>query len=562
MEEERNSCLEAILNSNSTRKLIVAGAGTGKTFTFKQILEKTLTKENLAITFINMLVDDMRVSFGNIAEVKTFHKFCKKILHEQNGKVDIISYLTEVIISDAIYLGFDYVDFDTNFQNLVEDKPEIKFYLDRGNYYEKVCFNDAVYRLYKELQKNINILPNFEQIVVDEYQDFNLLEVEFIKLLQQKGSILIVGDDDQAVYSGRGSTPEYLRKLHSSDEFEKFQLPYCSRCTDCVVKATNSIIHVAQEMGYLKDRIDKRYECYLPQKNEDSIKYPKIVTAQFKTARSSLSKYIDNEIKKISAEEIIESNKKKYPTVLIIGKRHYLKEIFEELSKQYTNVKYKYKENVPYSYANGYELLMSDSTSNLGWRLLIEFFMENDVVKAIIKETQVNKQMVDLLPSEFIEKHLRVVQLLNNVRNDIDLSENEVEEIALILGENFDVNELIAFFIQKEETESEENPEQPTILLSTFVGSKGLSAGFVFIVGANNGLIPELSWQIQENEIAKFVVALTRTIKKCYILSDKWLISPFNKKGYIQPSSPTIFLDFIPDELIEDLGLLGAKDLK
>ena len=104
-EQERGKCLEGILNSNAERKLIVAGPGTGKTFTFKKVLERNPDSTNLAMTFIRRLVRDMEKEIGFYVEVKTFHGYCKKILHEQNEHAELVSYLTKVIEKAAELLG-------------------------------------------------------------------------------------------------------------------------------------------------------------------------------------------------------------------------------------------------------------------------------------------------------------------------------------------------------------------------------------------------------------------------------------------------------------------------
>jgi hypothetical protein len=151
------------------------------------------------MTFIRKLVADMGTKFGNHAEVKTFHAYCKKVLHAQNGKVEIAPFLTKLIEKDAELLANNLSHFDARFQTLDEASPQIAFHLKRGDYYEAVGFDDSVYRLYKMLQRDAEILPAFDQIVIDEFQDFHQLEVAFIHELSKKGDILIVGDDDQAV---------------------------------------------------------------------------------------------------------------------------------------------------------------------------------------------------------------------------------------------------------------------------------------------------------------------------------------------------------------------------
>lgn len=256
---ERKQCLDNILASKARRKLIAAGPGTGKTHTFRQMLVQRAGGNNLALTFINKLADEMKSALGKNAEVKTFHAYCKKVLHQQNGRVDLAPYLTAIIEKDAELLGNGFSGFAPKFQTLAEKSPELAFFLRRGDYYEAVGFDDAVYRLLKQVQSNPNVLPDFGQIVVDEFQDFNPLEVAFIAQIAKKGELLVVGDDDQAVYSGRSASPEFLRRLFGSGKFETFPLPYCSRCTSVIVEATNRIIKKAQTLGLFANRIPKPY---------------------------------------------------------------------------------------------------------------------------------------------------------------------------------------------------------------------------------------------------------------------------------------------------------------
>lgn len=329
---ERSACSDAIINSSAPKKVIVAGAGTGKTFTFSQVLKANGSTKNLAMTFINMLANDMESTFGDIAEVKTFHAFCKKVLHAQNGKVTMIPFLTKIIQEDASFAGVELTDIEGKFQRLEVDGPDVRFYLERGDYYDGVSFNDSVYRLYKAIQKRPDLMPQFEQIVIDEYQDFNPLEVAFIRELENNGKILIVGDDDQAVYSGRNASPNHLREITNSGDFEGFELPFCSRCTQVIVDATNAFIAKAVENGNLGGRIEKRYECFIHSKVADSTKYPQIVTAQCTTG-AVVAKYVDAVIESVSEEEIAESwnDGNEYSTVLVIGPKQYLSAIQKAL---------------------------------------------------------------------------------------------------------------------------------------------------------------------------------------------------------------------------------------
>lgn len=560
--DERGKCLDAILSSKSKKKIILAGAGTGKTFTFKEVLKANPEGENIAMTFIKMLTSDMYASFGDLAEVKTFHAYCKKILHEQNGKVELIPFLTKIIEEDAQFLELELKDFDKKFQMRAEKSPEVVFYLKRGDYYDAVSFNDSVYRLYKALQEKPGIVPNFNQILIDEFQDFNPLEVAFINELEKKGNILIVGDDDQAVYDGRCASPNHLREKFNSGDYEKHELPFCSRCSEVIVSATNTFLSNAQAKGFLKGRINKRYECFIELKGYDSARFPKIIVAQCSTG-NTVAKYVDNVIQQIDTKDIDESWKEgsEYPTVLIIGPKQYLTIIQNKLADRYPQIVYKLNEDKPLRVIDGYNILLKDESTNLGWRILIDFYFKQQEIKTFIEGSEKGQQMIDILDKEFMQQQKRAIEITGIIKAEEDFNEELKSELKKIVNDYYD--EIVECYSPKVKKE-EEKPDKtkPSILLSSFVGCKGLSAGYVIIVGANDGSIPKDRRNINDVEIAQFMVALTRTRKQCYVVSNKWHITPKHKGSYQKPYEKSVFLNWIPSKFIDDKGVLKSKDIK
>jgi superfamily I DNA/RNA helicase len=560
---ERRKLLETILQSTESKKLIVAGPGTGKTFTFKELLKSKTGGTNLAMTFIRKLVEDLEGELGDYAEVKTFHAYCKKVLHERRGRVELVPYLSKVIEQDSKLLGNGLGDFDTSIRTLDESSDKLDFYLRRGDYYKVVGFDDAVYRLLRILREDPDIIPEFDQIVIDEFQDFNPLEVAFIRELEKKGSILIVGDDDQAVYAGRAASATYLRKLYKSGRYKTFELPYCSRCPQVIVDATNAILNRASSQGYLKDRIAKRYECYLEAKEADSQRYPKILVAECTTSRV-IPKYIKQEIAKVHPRDVKESNKAaaKYPTVLIVGQRQYLREVEKQLRTTYPTLSYLTPQDTEYGFIHAYEQILRDKRSNFGWRILMELCLPVDQQKDVLRRTQDGVPMMKLLDPRLVAVHLEALEIIKSFKDDGDVKPELRRVLKKAVGDSLE-KVIQHFGPSEEEKEVEPDETEPSILLTSYVGSKGLSAGHVFIVGVHNESIPKDSSKIRDIEISQFVVALTRTRKQCHIISNQWLISPKDKHGQWLPRfEKSTFISWIPESLIEDRGLLKRSDFK
>jgi len=559
--EQRAKCLRNIVDSAEKKKLIVAGAGTGKTYAFSKVIEKRKGGNNLAMTFIRKLVSDMDAALQGNAEVRTFHAFCKKTLHGKRGSFQLVSFLPDVVLKDAQLLNENLSNFAAKFQTLDEKSREIEFYLQRSDYYRALGFDDAVYRLLKEIRNSPDILPQFDQIVIDEFQDFNPLEVAFIEELAKRGDILIVGDDDQAVYNDRSASPVHLRKLYLSGVFKKFDLPFCSRCTEVVVDVTNAVIKSATSAGYLKGRVQKKYECFLDDKEEDSKKYPKIIVANVTTAKN-IAKHIDREITKIDSADIADSHVegKDYPTVLVVGKRHYLKEVEKQLSARYPQLTYVASSGPAYGIVDAFKDLIPNEKSNLAWRILSELFLGEDGQRKIVEGTMSGTPIIDLLPPEFVKRHMRAVELARAVKSQESSPKAVEHEMRELVGQDF-ANAIFESLTEIEPPTVAVDKKAPTILFTSFKGCKGLSAGHVFIVGVHDGGMPKDNNQIDDVEIAQFVVALTRTRKQCHILSNDWVYSPKGKKGvWINAFKPSIFVDWIPKDLIENRGKLKAKD--
>jgi superfamily I DNA/RNA helicase len=548
----RKRYLDEILSSQNPRKLIVAGPGTGKTYTFGQLFRKLGEGKYLALTFINKLVQDMESELGELAEVKTLHSYCKKLLHEKYGDIKLFPFLTQVIEEDSKFLNQNLSNFDDAFQTLDEDSNEIRFYLARGGFYQAVSFNDSVYRVLRVVQKDQDFLPRYTQIVVDEFQDFNPLEVAFIDELQKRGPILIVGDDEQAVYSLRNSSPIHLRKKYKSGKYETFVLPFCSRCPRVIVEATSSFVEAVIANGQFTSRINRPFVPFLEDKEYENKTYPKIISTTTSTI-ACLAKLILFCIRKIPNQDISEAYEEGYPCVLIVGQRQYLNPLNKRLEKEYQNVAFTQASGKPYSINDGYEILRDQEESNLGWRLIAGLEFSQHELREIILATQDGTPLIQLLPNAFIKKHSLVLEILKKE----ELEEVHKQTLHEILG---DQSSMVAnYFFQSEEEERKPDKTQPSILLSSFEGCKGLSAGHVFIIGLNQGIMPRIYGlgEVADIDIAKFIVAMTRTRKLLYLLSNRWDYDPRDIQY-----TPSMFIEMIPPEFRLNGGYLRSKGVE
>jgi ATP-dependent DNA helicase UvrD/PcrA len=209
-------------------------------------------------------------------------------------------------------------------------------------------------------------------------------------------------------------------------------------------------------------------------------------------------------------------------------------------------------------------MLLKDVNSNLGWRILTEELQSGLELRGAVLKAQEDIPFKEVISKEFVDKVISVLDRIRSAqRESRDFMILEKASIVAILNEH--AEEVITYFSPGEVQENiEPPPDTPTILLRTFEGSKGLSGGHVFIISANNGSLPkyENDGTINDIEICKFIVALTRTRRQCHIISNDWMNSPVDKKNKPVPKlTRTMFLDFIPTKFINNLGYKRAKDI-
>lgn len=502
LDAERDKVVEDILSSTHPKRLLLAGAGAGKTFVFRKLLERLGEgdkKRRVIVTFINELQADLVKALGTAATVQTFHAYCHSLLRRSavirsdalTGQFEYFPKLRYLMASDWETLkGSKAPKFAPALRELIRG-PEMDFYCERAKYYDAIGFDDSIVRVHDGLNAAPSAIPDYDLIIVDEFQDFNLAEVRLLLLLGGKSGIVVAGDDDQALYGQlRSASEEHIRALYGDADWKPFPLPFCMRCPSVIVNAVNGVIATAQKKGLLAGRIDKPYKPF-PREQNDRL-YPRInmvwTSVQGTAGRNYMGRYVAKKIASVDPADIKDSHENGFPTVLIIGPKHYIKQVGDHLQ----HVGYAVETKAPQDDSAGVttreealRILKKNSESNLGWRIIVEHDNPALLVTAV-NAAGSTKPMSAVLPEDFK---------------------------AAILAE-------AAKWEEKEDDEPASKPidtAKPRIKLVTFEGSKGLSGHFVFIVGCQDGEIPR-GKTMKDIDVAKFIVALTRTRKECHVL--------------------------------------------
>ena len=229
--------------------LICAPPGSGKTTVIINRVNYLINVKDadprniLVITFTRSSAFDMRgrylmISKGeNIPFFGTFHSLFYNILKKYNKEIDIIHpYKSYEIVKNVLMYYLDFIG-EEKVKEVLNDISLLKnSEIDINSFKSKIdksvflkCFNE--YEKYKDKNKLMDfddlqlkvknmflnhkcILNNyqnlFKYILVDEFQDSDNLQIELLQLIGSKGFIFAVGDEDQCIYSFRGSKPECM----------------------------------------------------------------------------------------------------------------------------------------------------------------------------------------------------------------------------------------------------------------------------------------------------------------------------------------------------------------
>ncbi|MFA5248260.1 MAG: UvrD-helicase domain-containing protein [Patescibacteria group bacterium] len=495
---ERQGDIDKIKNSIHPRKIIVAGPGTGKSFLFQELIKAKKIKgktDFIAITFIGKLGDALADDLCGLAETMTMHGFARKFLLNNSKRLQYYPRIYEIIKEDLRH------------EKVKEFEIGDEKYKDKSNYYNAVGDADVVYYAVQECKKDNNKIPVHDLILIDEFQDFNEIESEFIDLLSLKNEIVIVGDDDQALYEFKGSSPDHIRKKYDvvNTDFESHTLRFCSRCTEVIIKYFHAIVEKFNLNDPAKSRIKKDYICYLPDKKSDSDANAKIHLIK-KCPPGMIAYKIKEELKKIIRDQ-------KVKEVLIIGEGKSCRTILENIARQLCDKGFKNVEcsknegilNFKQDVVDAYKFIHKDVSSVLGWRILGNPTDQGEIEQHI-KNSKVLNNIINGTPSEIKAINDKKMESLEKEIGYNDVTDKKVRKKVLV----------------KELKKKNVNLSRPlgnlNITVCNTLNSKGLGADVVFVVGFDQGKFPAKSVPT-ESEIYQILVALTRAKKRIYFIN-------------------------------------------
>ncbi len=627
--------------------LVLAGAGSGKTrvITYRiahMINNGIYPNKILAVTFTNKAAREMRERLSELLgsdiakklTVSTFHALGVRILREDGAKLGIQKNF--VIYSDS--------DIERVIRTILKEKykiDKVEAYIVRQIQYiileaksnkitpqtfpndgitEEMLLAQKVYEHYEDymriygavdfsdlLLKPVLLFENFEYIkakyqkrfnyiMIDEYQDTNDIQFQFINhIINENQNICVVGDDDQSIYGFRGANVGNILQFTSQYKNAKeIKLQQNYRSTENIIHAANSVIarnsvrnkktlfsnlgkgekiklYLLEDPEHEANKVAEKIQSYL----RKDIK-PKDIAIMYRSNHQSREVEIklkerDIPYKVVGSLDFYNRKEiKDFMSYLIMlvfpNDEIHLKRIINYPSRGIGSASIQkiseYAHNNKKTFFNAlkdaHKLGLPSKTMNG----IDEFLGLINKYDRILNERVTEKNLYD-----FVDEIKFVEQLVNESKTDKVANTKKRNLILFIEGmvkyitkANITLEEyLIKFALEPDSAKTEEEADEVTLL--SIHASKGLEFPYVFLLGFNEGILPhQRSLDTKkradlEEERRLCYVAITRAKKELIMTAIENKI--MNGASYHYELSR--FLDEIPPEIIKWIDYTDGK---
>lgn len=537
----------------------------------ENILVVTFTKA-AAISMQKRFSTLMNGGKGQPVTFGTFHSVFYKILRKSR-RYEATEILSERQKTDYIReiigrYGISSNDISELSQNIINDIGNIKGNMLNAQEYEPSCckkedfikvynaynlelkkdgkmdFDDILRECYLLLCENHTILEQWRElykyILIDEFQDINRIQMNIIELLASPlNNIFVVGDDDQSIYGFRGARPEIMiefKDYYPGAELIVLNVNY---------RSTQSIINVAgRVIENNKTRLDKCAHANNDKDFQPDIRKFRNQVEELKFVVSKIKEY-ENQGISLSEMAILVRNNSQIQEISSFLKN---RKIEAESGKHRSNIYNGMVAKDILSYVRG--ALKFDGTyfnedliyvlnkpqRYISRQVVLSVNMNISAVRRIYSKNNIDSflfhiEMIRKLPPQAAlsyirkgagyEEYLRLYAIENNIPmsgllkqleqlvqecskfNTLEQWINSIDSAQNSEGQNFG------------KKSSGEGGTNNRINIMTMHGSKGLEFKAVFIVDANQGIIPTskaLRERDFEEERRLFYVAITRAI--------------------------------------------------
>lgn len=523
--------------------LIVAGPGTGKTKTLTARIAYLVKERDvkprhiLALTFTKKAAEEMsqRVTSELAAgspKIATFHALCQELL---GGNMPFVSEPRRLqIIKDikkpAAYKGVgarelgllisraknDTAIADPNTAKLVRAYDAALHGL------ELVDFDDLLLKTYELLRTDEaarqKIQKRFAYILVDEFQDTNNLQYEVLKLMRGNDNLFVIGDPNQSIYGFRGASGTiFAQFMQDFPTATHITLTSNYRSAPQIVQLTNAVFQGSPELKAETTAAGR-------------------VRAVEVLNEYSEAAWVLAEIQKAIGgadfmQAVSDDDRHDHRTLRDFAVLYRSRSAAVALQKLFAESGLPYQvvgEGSPY-----------DRPEVLAILALFRALVHDEPIELEGASEAERQALLKLLQPSTNQVPSILAERISNI-----LGFEPSHELAQLIGTlvRFDTVEAALAHVTAIADQQFYDPNADAITLLTIHAAKGLEFPHVFVVGAEDGILPSHRSPFEE-EKRLFYVAVTRAKERLEVLHAR------NRAG--QPAVPSAFITDLPKHVLE-----------
>lgn len=485
-----------IIDSNEKDILVLAGAGSGKTYTllnrmYRLVRYVTVDPECiLVLTFTRVACDSMRSKYikmmdsiyDSTPDFCTFHSFCYKLICDYPAVMKKCGYSSIPSIADDTDM-IRYYDKarDMSSCKLTYKKlshPErlkgkdlrsyelyqkaLKKVLDSENVIDYDTLSETVCHLLATKDSSVDpVFSRYKYLFVDEFQDTDQYQFKFVQAMSDCNRVLC-GDALQNIYQFRGCSNKPLKDLMNSESWVKYELPVNYRSSKNVCDYVNGVSETFSSKDYRVVLRSKRpgpcVREFVPSSHES--KYDAL--AKYVSKMSNIGSVAILCRTNFEADECNSELKKRG----VDSSNNKEKDYYTDILKAVYDEGYKNKLVQSYMTSKQYSMFRSMLLQGMTFDEALEsnLWDEDTLFMEVLQDVQVVEEVLayeDVSYSTFILCDMF----------DVDKPDIELE----------DSNDLVQYLLNKVQSK-----ETPTVYVGTIHSVKGLEFNSVAVMGVNS----------------------------------------------------------------------------
>ena len=583
----------SIVNAPLGPVLVSAGAGSGKTRVLTHRIAHLLEVEKIpdwavmAVTFTNKAASEMRERVERILGVPqgvrlrtflgTFHSFCASLLrqhiecldgYDRNFTIydsnDSMKVIREVLATRELpELSKKGSDSTVNwhlsamknegltpseYRKEIEGRDDaddlilaFKHYEDRLRKSNALDFDDLLLKTLEIFEKCPDVLlslqKKYQYILVDEFQDTNTVQYRIVRALARAhGNIMIVGDEDQCIYTWRGATIANLNRFKADFSPDIYKLEENFRSGKKIVATANDLIqHNTNRIpkvlfSQLEDG-EIEYKNHYDERAEATHIVSRIMDGKREGYKysdfciliriNSLSRIFEEELKKFAIPYVIWGGFKFYERAEVKQALSYLKYLINPLDGialgEAVSLPRRGIGEVALSKIKDGKTDALTGKAKEGWS---NFTTTIDELRRVLDEGGL---------VELSNKFLKITGLVQVYKTGAEEDERRIDNLYELMGAISQYAErepevTLAEWLQTVSINvGEAEGVNGRVVISTIHGAKGLEFKNVFIAGLEDGIFPleraKNSLAELEEERRLLYVAITRAMDNLYLSS-------------------------------------------